>query len=438
MIRIFLASFLVSSALAAAITFVSIYFLSFSAWNNDEWIHFQNHAELEFRSVSRLLENTTQNQELLTSIQGVLSDRLELLSYNELSDPPMKAAFSNPDTNYFITASDQGLWQAAYRLPKWKHILLITKESAATRFLENINLTWFFIPLTALLVSVYVGCFMFIRYTRKPVDSIVDTAEQIGSGNFTARAITTTISPIDKLAACINLMAQSIQSSFVEREMLLSSIPHELKTPLARVRFLLELCRNESQGIKLKDKLDKLEDSVIELESVVNGVSEITRLNDEPSVTQTRLNLSQLCIEVVNQFSKKERSIIEVDIAPEFEVHGNAELLSRALKNVVSNSIRYARSKCLISVKARQNSIFLSIEDDGIGIAKSDREKILDPFATGELSRSKKDNGVGLGLALVKLIMTKHFGIVNIKESRYQGCCVEMSWPGTANNLVAT
>jgi two-component system sensor histidine kinase SenX3 len=117
-------------------------------------------------------------------------------------------------------------------------------------------------------------------------------------------------------------------------------------------------------------------------------------------------------------------------------VYGDADAITEAIENIISNAIRFSTAKKEISVSTYYKDGFacVEIEDNGIGIDQMDIENIFAPFFRSEDARSKKIDGTGLGLTIVKHIVEEHKGKIEIKSTPELGSIFTLCFPVLINN----
>jgi len=210
-------------------------------------------------------------------------------------------------------------------------------------------------------------------------------------------------------------------------------VAHELRTPLAQLRFDIELARTSEPGAVREERFAAMSRDVEDLEDLVNELLVLARLREAPPYHPKDVRSRELLDDVMRRAREEMRATgREVAIepprnAPEV-IACDAKYLSRALVNVVRNAVRYASSKVAVSVERAGSKTIISVDDDGPGIAPSERERLFEPFARIECSRGRDKGGVGLGLAIVKSVAEWHGGEARISDSPLGGARVSISW----------
>ena len=99
----------------------------------------------------------------------------------------------------------------------------------------------------------------------------------------------------------------------------------------------------------------------------------------------------------------------------------------RAIGNLLSNAGQHAQSRVTIGLERTDQAAIVYVDDDGVGIPASERERVFEPFV--RLASDANGKGAGLGLALVKRIVTQHGGTVDVQTSPLGGCRIRTTWP---------
>lgn len=229
-----------------------------------------------------------------------------------------------------------------------------------------------------------------------PLKNISKIIRKFGDGEYNLRIKTSNKDEIGDVAKTFNSMASNIQDLIISRQRLLRDIGHELKTPISKSKIALEMIEENKYKKILKKALSQIDEMVNELLYIEKLSANQNRLNIETFSSETVVGeaLSRLFIE--------DESLVNISINSSFEIKGDLNYLSIALKNLIDNGLKYGTTK----------PVYLLIDDRKISI-KSTGEPLDKPleyyceaFTQGDNSRSAE--GYGLGLSLVKRILDKH------------------------------
>ena len=227
-------------------------------------------------------------------------------------------------------------------------------------------------------------------------------------------------------------MAERVERLVRERDELLQAVSHELGSPLARLRFQLELLTGDARGdAPTNERLNAMADQVDELDQLVEDLLRWVQSDESAMRCETFDAVAPLAhlaeLAELDAGSDTEVSV-EVDAPAEVTLVADPRLYQRAVGNLLRNAVRYAAQKVRLHVVDDQD-VVVRVEDDGPGIPVEDRERVLEPFTRLGADRDRRAGGAGLGLAIVQRIVSSHGGRVAIGESVMGGAEVTLMWP---------
>lgn len=271
-----------------------------------------------------------------------------------------------------------------------------------------------------------------------PIRRTASTISRFGQGDLGARVETTREDEIGQLGRSFNQMAERLERLIVSERRLLSDISHELRSPLARLKFAVKLARTSPDT---GAALDRIERDIDRMASLVSDVVEITIVEGDPALQGTEnVHISAILGEVV-QDCAVEAGIRGCHLQVEGRIHsdvlGNPELLRRAVENVVRNAIRYAprESTIYIALEEGKHDAVIVVRDYGPGVPEEDLTRIFDPFFRVEEARNANGGGSGLGLSIAKRAVQLHHGTISAHNA-LPGLRVEIRVPLVARSVV--
>jgi two-component system, OmpR family, sensor histidine kinase RstB len=210
----------------------------------------------------------------------------------------------------------------------------------------------------------------------------------------------------------------------------MQGVSHELKAPLARIQFAVELLNSEQSPQKIEQRIQVIRSGASELEEMVNRLLQYVR-TDAPrsSSPNWRVPLEP----VVQQIFDGERLLhpelsYGIDpqmVADDISILCSVNDLTCVISNTVRNASRFAKQQILVRSYRTANGTVIDIEDDGPGIPEKNREAVFRPF-----ERLSDDRGsAGLGLALVGRILKQYGGWAKVETSTLGGCRIRTFWP---------
>lgn len=292
-------------------------------------------------------------------------------------------------------------------------------------FLDSLNLVLVVTGALALLCSLIAGGVLAKRISR-PVTKTSHIAKQIAEGDYKIRFegnIKTF--ELNELVSAVNHMASSLDSQEELRKRLTNDIAHELRTPLAAVASHLETI---IEGV-WEPSVERLQSCYEEIERISGLVSDLERLakveNGAMQLEKTNVNLLELARTVAGNFeseSVKKNITLSVN-GDQSHVSGDKDRLAQVIVNLLSNAIKYTPEKgqVRILVTDTPQSGIITIEDNGIGIPENELPLIFERFYRTDKSRNRATGGTGIGLAIVKSIVTAHAGTVTAESDEGLG-----------------
>jgi two-component system sensor histidine kinase MprB len=242
---------------------------------------------------------------------------------------------------------------------------------------------------------------------------------------------------IARLATAFNEMLAALSASRDRQRRLVADAGHELRTPLTSLRTNLDLLlqADASGGLDDESRVELLEDVRFQIEEMSTLVGDLVELaRDEPlrSVVE-QVDLAEVVDRAVARARRRGTGLtFEVATEP-WWVEGEAASLERAVTNLLDNAVKWSPPGG--TVRIRLNHGTLSVDDEGPGIAPADRAHVFERFYRSQESRTMP--GSGLGLSIVRQVIERHSGTVQVDESDQGGTRIVLQVPG-APLLAAT
>lgn len=214
----------------------------------------------------------------------------------------------------------------------------------------------------------------------------------------------------------------------------LLSVTHELKSPLASIKLLLQTIQKRS--LTKEQILDFIDKSLLDIERLDDMVENMLLASkiDNQSYTfpKATFNLSGLVDSIVNrlQITKCDcnQQIINAEIEPKIEITGDKFALTSVVTNLIENAVKYSKPCEVVGVKLflKEDKIYLQVADHGIGIADEEKSRIFDKFYRVGSEDTRNTKGTGLGLYIVKEVLNKHQASIRVKDNRPAGSIFEV------------
>jgi len=219
-----------------------------------------------------------------------------------------------------------------------------------------------------------------------------------------------------------------------QKKNFLLSVTHELKSPLASIKILLQTI--QKRDLTKQQVLSFIEKSLMDIERLDDMVENMLLASkiDNRSYTfpKDKFNLSVLVDSIVNrlQITKCEgtQQIIDAEIEPKVEITGDKFALTSVVTNLIENAIKYSGPCETVGVKlfSKDGKVFLEVADHGIGIADHEKSRIFDKFYRVGSEETRNTKGTGLGLYIVKEVLDKHQASIKVKDNRPAGSIFEV------------
>ena len=236
-----------------------------------------------------------------------------------------------------------------------------------------------------------------------------------------------------------------INAAEKEKQKYISGIVHEIKTPLAAVHSYLDLVLQKFLGPideVVEEKLTRARRRSEEAIELINNVLKISKLRIEDSFIKEEVDIASILARAIKsaKVNAEARGVKLSLINHRKEKHtieGDPLLIQIALSNIISNAIKYNFMDGVveITVDEDKDNLIISVSDSGIGIPKEETDKIFNDFYRASNIKHGSVEGSGLGLSVVKQIVERHNGTINVQSpshlssNKYPGTCVKITFP---------
>jgi signal transduction histidine kinase len=281
----------------------------------------------------------------------------------------------------------------------------------------------------ALVVLVVAVARRVVNTALRPVEAIRSEVAEISQHDLHKRVPEPgTGDEIDRLAASMNSMLERLENSSEQQRRFVADASHELRSPLASARATLEVSAAHSQDIAaLRSAIDDALTDHDRLEALLADLLALARLDDPSASAGYRpVDMNEVATRAFGQYSDTR---IHLDVAHEPQVViGNPSQLDRVLTNLIDNALTYCEERVRVRVASDRAHAILTVDDDGPGIAPSDRDRVFGRFVRLDEARTS-DRGTGLGLAIVRDTVRSHNGSVRVETGPLGGALLEVRLP---------
>lgn len=272
--------------------------------------------------------------------------------------------------------------------------------------------------------------------------SLAGTIQTIDASKLDKRIpVASTDNELSALALAINSMLNRIDEAYHSQMRFVSDASHELRTPISVIQGYVNLLdrwgKNDESTLQesidaIKSEAESMKDLIEQLLFLARGDNETLRLSPD------HFDLAKIMEEV-----KKETELI--DLQHQFEsnasgvcpVYADRQLIKQAVRILIENSIKFTPAQGVITlhVQTESNTVRLSVRDEGLGISPQDLPHIFDRFYRSDSSRARKTGGSGLGLSIMKWIIDRHGGSIEVVSRKDIGTRTTIILPKSSQSL---
>ncbi len=269
------------------------------------------------------------------------------------------------------------------------------------------------------------------RAIARPLRSLRDASRSIAAGDLGARATVGGTGELAAVAKAFNTMAESLEQLFDARRELISWASHDLRTPLASLRAMIEAA--EDGLVDADEYLPVLHEQADKLGRLVDDLFELVQL-DAGALTLRRETAR--VAEIVGSSLRTvapEAGARSVTLASHVDPLTTAvvapDKIERVLTNVVTNAVRHAATPGRVSVHVEElpSSVVIHVDDDGEGLADDALARMFERFWRSDRARS--GSGAGLGLAVARGVVEAHGGVIWAENRAHGGARVSFTLP---------
>ncbi|MGB8451504.1 MAG: HAMP domain-containing sensor histidine kinase [Anaerocolumna sp.] len=257
---------------------------------------------------------------------------------------------------------------------------------------------------------------------------------KIAQGNFDVFIEQNDRGHYNMLIDSINKMAKELGSMEQLRQDFISDISHEFQSPLTSISGYAALLRKDGATLRQLEYATIIEEESKRLSKLSENLLRLSALEAEDSPINKAVFRLDRQIETAVMLLEpqwKAKNIIPDTSLPSITVSGNEDLLKQVWINLIVNAIKFTpeNGEINVSLKSDGENVFCMISDNGIGIASSDQMHIFERFYKVDKSRDRALGGNGLGLALVKKIVTIHGGEIAVESALGKGTVFKVILP---------
>jgi signal transduction histidine kinase len=329
--------------------------------------------------------------------------------------------FSPPDNSHLSYAFGHKIRYIRYQQPSGGYIFAVPERDPddwRQSHLHTLGL--------AIIALIFAGTYFLIRRILAPISALHEATQKVGKGNLHHEVQVPGNSELARLADSFNLMVRQVREMVAAKEQLLRDVSHELRSPLTRIKVLLEM-------VEPPERVEQIRCDIRELEELITDILETTRHYHQLNrLTMEDVELHTLVAEVIKQRGEGAAEVILVPTDTPVPARLDRRLFFRVVDNLLKNALihgRPATEPVRVRTEYRNGCAELTITDSGPGIAEHELPHLMEPFYQVDKSRSGENAGFGLGLSLCKTIVLAHGGEIFLTSRPGQGTEVLVRLP---------
>ena len=303
----------------------------------------------------------------------------------------------------------------------------------------NEMLKMFLLSAVFVLAITFVAVYFISLQMVRPLRQMVTAAQKFGRGEFDTRLEVLSDDELGQLAMALNNMAQSLSTIEVARRSFTANISHELKTPMTSIAgFIDGILDGTIPPEKQRDYLQIVSDETKRLSRLVKTMLNLSRIEaGEMQINKKSINIVDTICQTVFSFEqaieKKNLQIKGLD-HEKVIVDADPDLMHQVIYNLTENAVKFVNEGGYIEFgfAADVDNTYISVKNSGAGLSKEELPKIFERFYKSDRSRGLDKNGVGLGLYIVRSIISLHGGEILVKSAEGEYVEFVLSIPNPA------
>ncbi|MGV8983069.1 sensor histidine kinase [Clostridium sp.] len=306
--------------------------------------------------------------------------------------------------------------------------VLLSKEDVG--FKGSINKSIILSVVLSTLITILISLFISKQFST-PLRQVSKVSVHLSNGNYHERSKNkSSILELEDLRRSINTLGEKLQHQDILRKRLISDISHEVRTPLNILQNNFEAMIDGIFPID-NERLTYLNEEVIRFGKLLDNLNGLKEVESEEAVlNMEKISLKDTLSSVVKEFeliseNKNIKMSLECNTSKQFNILGDTDKIKQVIINLLSNAVKFTpkQGEININLKEVDEKVILKIEDTGIGISKEDLPYIFERLYRGDKSRHEIA-GMGIGLTIVKSILTFHKASIEVESKEGRGCVV--------------
>ena len=289
----------------------------------------------------------------------------------------------------------------------------------------------------AVAAAALIAAFVFAISLTAPIKAMTSAIRRMGKGDLSARVKVHASGELKELADSYNAMAEKIENFDQSRSQFVQNASHELKTPLATMKLLLEnLIYQPDMPSELRAEfMQDMNHEIDRLSGIITDLLTLTKMDsEETAIKHEKFDFTELCIGAVHALqpaAEKNRLTLTMDVAKDVTLQGDESKLGQVIYNLIDNAIKYTPEggSVHVTMKADGRNAVFAVRDTGVGIPEEDAKHIFDRFYRVDKARSRETGGTGLGLSIVRQMVQLHRGEIKVDSVFGKGSTFTVTLP---------
>ena len=289
----------------------------------------------------------------------------------------------------------------------------------------------------AIALTSLICAWVFSRVITRPIAGLNRGIQKMSKGDFSARVKVRGSGEMEQLARAFNSMSEKLETLDQSRNQFVSNASHELKTPLATMKIMIEsLIYQPDMDKNLRTEfMTDINNEIDRLSAIVSDLLTLVQM-DSQNVKLTRENLSiaQLIKENAHRLqpiADQKKQKIVLSLSDPCDIYADKSKLNQVIYNLMENAVKYTQNGGVIRVNLQRQGrdAHFTVSDNGPGIPKENLPHIFDRFYRVDKARSREKGGTGLGLSIVHQLVLLHGGAISVESEEGKGATFIVELP---------
>lgn len=318
--------------------------------------------------------------------------------------------------------------------------VLVHLPLSRIREISNRSLNIVYISAAIIFVLSLIILLVFTKTVYGPLKKITEGANEYAAGNLDHHIQVETRDEMGYLAATLNYMSDELNKMEEYQRTFIANVSHDFRSPLTSIKGYLEAIIDGTIPPEMYEKyLTRVITETDRLTKLTQGMLTLNSLDSKGYLSRTNFDINRVIKDTAASFEGTcavKKLNFDLTFSDNIQmVYADLGKIQQVLYNLIDNAIKFSHSDSTIFIQAyvRNEKVFVSVKDTGIGIPKESVKKIWERFYKSDLSRGKDKKGTGLGLSIVKEIIQSHGENIDVVSTEGVGTEFIFSLPRATN-----